>query len=332
MAEEHFSDIGRVEALARLYESTPFRPFAPGSFETGGKAAVAAAGRLLLEGIDFNLVYFPLKHLGYKAVISVTGELYAALARPRLLSVRLGLSAKLDFAQVRELWSGIVTAAREHGYADVDLDLAPSRNGLAIGISATGETTFLTARSRPKPQSKDLLCISGNLGGAFFGLQVLERGMRRFEADGTQPQLEKYRMMVGSYLKPELPAGIVSQLEETDIFPSCGCLVSRGLADAVKRIARQTGLGAKVYADKIPFEGNSFDLGRELDIDPVSAAMNGGEDYRLLFSVPILKLDKFRHDFQTFDIIGHLALPEVGTVLVSPDGLEHPLKAQGWND
>ena len=332
MAEENFSDIGRVEALARLYGGTPFRPAENLQFETGGKASVASASRMLLEGIDFNLVYFPLKHLGYKAVIAVTGELYAALARPRLLSVRLGLSAKLDLAQVREIWTGIVAAAKEHGYGNVDLDLGPSQNGLSISISAVGETAFLTSKSRPRPQSKDLLCVSGNLGGAFFGLQVLEREMRRFNADGTQPQLEKYRMMVGSYLKPELPAGIVAQLEETEIFPSCACLVTRGLADAVKRIARATGLGAKVYADKIPFEGNSFDLGRELDIDPISAAMNGGEDYRLLLAVPILKLEKFRHDFQTFDIIGHLALPEAGTVLVSPDGLEHPLKAQGWKD
>ena len=332
MAEENFSDIGRVEALARLYEGTPFHPAENLQFETGGKASVASASRMLLEGIDFNLVYFPLKHLGYKAVIAVTGELYAALARPRLLSVRLGLSAKLDLVQVREIWSGVVAAAREHGYSNVDIDLAPSQNGLAIGVSATGLTAFLTAKSRPRPQSKDLLCVSGNLGGAFFGMQVLEREMHRFGADGTQPQLEKYRMMVGSYLKPELPAGVVAQLEETEIYPSCACLVTRGLADAVKRIARQTGLGAKVYADKIPFEGNSFDLGRELDIDPISAAMNGGEDYRLLLAVPILKLEKFRHDFQTFDIIGHLAQPEVGTVLVSPDGLEHPLKAQGWKD
>ena len=300
MAEENFSDIGRVEALARLYEGTPFHPAENLQFETDGKASVASASRMLLEGIDFNLVYFPLKHLGYKAVIAVTGELYAALARPRLLSVRLGLSAKLDLAQVREIWTGIVAAAKEHGYGNVDLDLGPSQNGLSISVSAVGETAFLTSKSRPRPQSKDLLCVSGNLGGAFFGLQVL--------------------------------AGIVAQLEETEIFPSSACLVTRGLADAVKRIARATGLGAKVYADKIPFEGNSFDLGRELDIDPVSAAMNGGEDYRLLLAVPILKLEKFRHDFQTFDIIGHLALPEAGTVLVSPDGLEHPLKAQGWKD
>lgn len=332
MAEENFSDIGRVEAVARLYEGTPFKPYVPSGFDTTGKGRICSASRLLLEGIDFNLVYFPLKHLGYKAVIAVTGELYAALARPRVLTVRLGLSAKLDLAQTRELFSGMVAAAREHGYQDIDLDLAPSRNGLAISVSASGETRFLTQKSQPRPQSKDLICLSGNLGGAFFGLQVLERALGRYDAEGTQPELEKYRMMVGSYLKPELPAGIVGQLEETEIYPSCGCLVTHGLADAVKRVARQTGLGAKVYTDKIPFEGNSFDLGRELDIDPVSAAMNGGEDYRLLFTVPIIKLERFRHDFQTFDIVGHLALPEVGTVLVTPDGAELPLRAPGWKE
>ena len=111
-----------------------------------------------------------------------------------------------------------------------------------------------------------------------------------------------------------------------------GCLITHGLADAVKTIAERTGLGAKVYADHIPFEGNSFELGRKLDVDPVSAAMNGGEDYQLLYVVPIQKLDLFRHDFQTFEIIGHLAQPEVGTVLVTPEGVELPLRAQGWND
>ncbi len=108
--------------------------------------------------------------------------------------------------------------------------------------------------------------------------------------------------------------------------------VSHGLSDAVKRLARESGLGVKIYADKIPFEGNSFSSGKELDIDPVSAAMNGGDDFRLLFTIPILSAEKFRRDFQTFDIIGHLAQPEVGSVLVSPDGLEHPILAQGWND
>ena len=332
MAEENFSDIGRVGAIARLYEDSPFKPFGDAAFETSGKGVIRTVGRIFLEGIDFNLIYFPLKHLGYKVVTAVTGELYAGLARPRTLTLRLGVSSKLDFAQVRELWTGVVTAAKEHGYKAVDIDLAPSLNGLAVCVSAAGETPSVTEKRRPKPQSKDLICVSGNLGGAFFGLQVLEREMRRFEEDKVHPDLEKYRMMVASYLKPEIAPAVPEQLEEADLLPSCGCLVTGGLADAVKRIARTTGLGAKVYADKIPFEGNSFELGREMDIDPVSAAMNGGEDYRLLFTIPILKMEKFRRDFQTFDIIGHLAQGEVGTVLVSPDGVEFPLKAQGWSD
>ena len=120
------------------------------------------------------------------------------------------------------------------------------------------------------------------------------------------------------------------KLEDAEIIPSHGYLVTRGLSDAVKRLSRDSGLGVKIYVDKIPFPGKMFDLGKEMNIDPVSAALNGGEDYRLLFTVPIGRHDKFRHDFQTFDIIGHLARPEVGTVLVTPEGVELPLKAQGW--
>lgn len=332
MAEENFSDIGRVGAIARLYEGTPFRPFRDTGFETSAKGVIRTRSRIFLEGIDFNLVYFPLKHLGYKAVTAVTGELYAVLSRPRTLDLRLGVSAKLDFAQIRELWIGAVAAAKEHGYKAVDIDLVPSVNGLAISVSATGETACITEKRRPEPQTKDLLCVSGNLGGAFFGMRILEREMRRFDEDGIHPALEKYRMMIASYLKPEITPALPSLLEEADLLPSCGCLVTGGLAEAVKRLARATGLGAKVYADKIPFEGNSFELGKEMNIDPISAAMNGGEDYRLLFAVPILKMEKFRRDFQTFDIIGHLALPEAGTVLVTPDGVEFPLKAQGWEE
>ena len=139
-------------------------------------------------------------------------------------------------------------------------------------------------------------------------------------------------MLVAAYLKPDLGAATVAQLEAAEIVPSAGYFVTRGLADAVKRLSRDTGLGAKVYADKIPFEGNSFQLGKEIGIDTFSAAMNGGDDFRLLFAVPILSLEKFRREFQTFDIIGHLAQPEAGTVLVTPDGVELPLHSPGWPD
>ncbi|MCR5560835.1 MAG: hypothetical protein K6F58_03355 [Bacteroidales bacterium] len=320
--EEKFADIGLQEALRRLYDGTPFKPFEP------------AAHRVLLEGTDFNLVYFPLQHLGYKAVVEVTGELFAQMRHPEALSVVLGVSAKLDYPQVEELWQGVVAAAKEFGYKDLSLDLQPSQNGLSISVSASGSQKDLTRHSIPAPKSKDLLCVTGRLGAAYLGLQVLERERVRFEAGTAKasPEMEQNRMLVGAYLHPELPAGMVGSLEDADIYPSAAVVIRHGLADAVKRMARQTGLGAKVYADRIPFEGNSFQLGKELGIDPVSAAMNGGDDCQLLLAIPILQAETFRRDFQAFDIVGHLALPEAGTVLVAPGGVELPLRAQGWTE
>ena len=335
MAEETFSDLGRVEAISRLYEGTPYRPFDSSWFETSGKSFITSHSRTFLEGIDFDLTYFPLKHLGYKCVTAVTGELYAEFSHPRTMDVRLGISSKLDFKHIKEIWEGIVTAAKEHGYKKISLDLVPSPNGLAVSVSSVGETSQLMGKRRPAAKSMDLICVSDNLGAAFMGFQVLEREKRAFEKSGdakAQPKLDDYKNLIGAYLKPQISAGIINQMEDSDIVPSHGYLVTRGLADAVKRLVRDSGLGAKIYVDKLPFAGKTFELGKEMNIDPMSAALNGGEDYRLLFTVPIGKHDKFRHDFQTFDVIGHLAKPEVGAVVVTPDGVELPMKAQGWNN
>ena len=335
MAEETFSDLGRVEAIAKLYEGTPYKPFGSSRFETDGKCFVSSHSRTFIEGMDFDLTYFPLKHLGYKCVVAVTGELYAEMSHPRTMDVRLGVSAKLDFKHIKELWEGIVTAAREHGYRQVTLDLIPSPNGLSVSVSSAGETSLLMAKRRPAAKSMDLICVSDNLGAAYLGFQVLEREKRAFEKSGdakAQPKLDEYRNLVGAYLKPQINAQTVKQLEDAEIMPSYGYLVNRGLADAVKRLVRDSGLGAKIYVDKLPFAGKTFELGKEFDIDPITAAINGGEDYRLLFTIPIGKHEKFRHDFQTFDVIGHLAKPEVGAAIVTPDGVELPMKAQGWNN
>lgn len=335
MAEETFSDLGRVEAIAKLYEGTRYSPFRSSFFETQGKCFASSQSRTFIEGIDFDLTYFPLKHLGYKCAVAVTGELYAEFSHPRTMDVRLGISAKLDFRHIKELWDGIVSAAAEHGYRQVTLDLVPSPNGLVISISSAGETTLLMAKRRPAAKSMDLICVSGNLGAAFLGFRIMEREKENFIKSGDvskQPDLEEYRHLVGSYLKPQINPQTISQLEEAEIMPSYGYLVTRGLADTVKRLVRDSSLGAKIYVDKLPFAGKTFELGKQLNIDPVSAALNGGEDYRLLFTVPIGKHDKFRHDFQTFDIIGHLAKPDVGAVIVTPDGAELPIRAQGWKN
>ena len=337
MTEENFTSLGRVEAIARLFEGTGFQPFEDCSFDADKWDKIENASRVLLEGIDFDLTYFPLKHLGYKSVISVTGELYARMAHPETLSVTLGISAKLDFKYIKELFAGIVTAAKEHGYAKVSLDLMPSANGLCIAVSAMGIVKAVTAKRRPATKSMDLICVSGELGAAFMGMQVLVGEKRKFEQaeskDGEfKPDLDKHKMLVGSYLKPEIDPATVYQLEKDEVYPSQGYFITKGLADAVKRLVRDTKLGAKIYVDKIPFESGTFDLGKQFGIDPISAAFNGGEDNKILFTIPIGQHDKFRHDFQTYDIIGHLAKPEVGSVIVTPDGVELPMHSQGWKE
>ena len=166
MAEETFSDLGRVEAIAKLYEGTPYRPFQSSWFETSGKCYVGSHSRTFIEGIDFDLVYFPLKHLGYKCVTAVTGELYAEMSHPRTMDVRLGISAKLDFRHIKEVWEGIAAAAKEHGYKQVTLDLIPSPNGLTISVSSVGETSLLMGKRRPAAKSMDLICVSDNLCAA----------------------------------------------------------------------------------------------------------------------------------------------------------------------
>ena len=336
MEKKNFSDIGKIEAIKLLFEESPFKQADGTSYLCGEKGGVIrTASKLWLEGIDFDLTYFPLKHLGYKSVVGTVGEIYASLARPQSISVRLGISAKLDLPQVSELWKGICSAAEEHHIKRADLDLVPSRNGLTISIVISGITSPEVAENRKSASSKDLICISGNVGASFLGMSLLEQEKKKFEKAGEltgQPDLEKYKMLVASYLKPEIDPDIVSQLGDSGIIPPYGYLVNRGLADAARRLNRDSGLGVKLYTDKIPFEGNSFEAGKKLNIDPVSAALKGGDDYRLMFVIPMSAYETFRHDFQTFSIIGHLAQPEVGTVLVTHEGVELPVHAQGWNN
>lgn len=317
---DKFESLGKIAAVEKLFDGTPFKPFEDNCFIPDAKDICVNATKIFLEGMDFNLEFFPLKHLGYKCVIGVTGELYASLASPRILNAVIAVSSKLDFSHIREVWDGIVTAAVEHGYEKVSLDLVPSLTGLCISLGAVGTCPTLTDKRRSKANSKDLICVTDNLGSAYMGQQVLEKRL----------DLEKHKQLVAAYLKPETSPVMLKELEDAGIYPSHVYFVNRGLSDAVKRLVRDSGLGAKIYSAMIPFAGNTFDTAKELDIDPVAAAMGGGDDYCFLLTIPIGQHDKFRHDFQTWDVIGHLALPEVGSVIVAPDGMEFPIKARGW--
>ena len=327
-----FADIGKVQAIEELYRLSAYKRDDGFSFNPERGSTVSTVSRLYVEGVDFNLVYFPLKHLGYKCIVGATGPIYAALAHPKLLSVTIGVSSKLDFEEITQLWTGIAVAAKEHGYKAVDLDLKPSPNGLYISLAASGESLQLTQKRLPALKSKDLVCVSGPLGAAYLGMQVLEKGRRDFEKTSQQPDMKAYRMLVAAYLRPELDSGIVSRIEDAEIYPAYAAFVNEGLGDCLKRLQRDSGLGVKVYADKLPFEGNSFQAGKEMDIDPVSAAFGGGDDNVVLLVIPALSYEKFHREFPTFSVIGHMAKPEAGAVLVTPEGVEFPVKAQGWKE
>ena len=238
MAETTFSEIGKTEAVRALFEGSGYGQTDICSFQSSlGKTVQSSV--MSVEGIDFDLTYFPLKHLGYKSVIRATGGIYAEMGSPKSLAVRLAVSSKLDFGRIKELWSGITAAAKEHGYVSVSLDLVPSPNGLYISVSAVGERNNLTDKRRPAAKSMDLVCVSGNLGGAFMGLQVLEREKKKFlqeKQDSKQPELSDYKHFVGEYLKPEINPSYVRLLEEDEIIPSYGYFVDRGLSDALKRL------------------------------------------------------------------------------------------------
>ena len=328
MTRTEIAEIGKQAVLERLFEKSGYTNEQPILLRQKGECCNAQ--KLMLEGCDFDLVYTPLKHLGYKAVLNVLGELYASLRQPVSLSVVLGLSKRFCYEDVAQLWEGMLAACREHGISQLSLELNPSVNGLAIGLTACGVQKKGIIEKVPASKNMDLICLSSHVGAAYMGLHVLEREKVSFTGTGEQPDLSKYKAVLASYLSPEIKPGIVTRFIEADTLPSRGYFLTRGLGEAIIRLTRDTGLGAKIYLDKIPISSQTFAMAEEIDMDVVTAAMNGGDDYKFLFTVPIEKHDVIRKDFQDFEIIGHTARPDVGHVLVTPEGAELPIHAQGY--
>ena len=267
--------------------------------------------------------------------LNVIGELYAGMYSPVGMDVVVALSNRFSAEDVQDLWEGVTAAAKEHGAGHLALDLIPSAAGMVVSIATWGSTAKEVTEMRKKAQSKDLLVLSGDLGAAYMGLHVLEREKAAFQgtpvgAAPKQPDLTQYKYIVGEYLSPYLKPGIPGRFTEGGIIPCGGYFISRGLGDTAKRIAADTGLGVKIYVGKIPIASKTFEMAQELNLDPVTAAVNGGDDYRLLYIVPLEFHETLRHDFQDWDIIGHLARPEVGEVLVTPEGAEIGIHAQGY--
>lgn len=292
---------------------------------------VVVSSDLLTEGIHFNLMYVPLKHLGYKAVVVNLSDIFAMNAVPRQIVVNIALSNKFSVEAVEEIYSGIYLACEKYRVDLVGGDTTSSLTGLTISITAIGEAEEenLVYRSGAKPN--DLLCVSGDLGGAYMGLQLLERENEVFKVNkNMQPQLQGYDYILERQLKPEARGDIIAAFKKLGIQPTSMIDISDGLSSEIMHLCKNSNTGCNLYEDKIPMDYQTKKMAEELSINPLVAALNGGEDYELLFTLSVLDYEKIKND-PDFTIIGHMTEAGEGTHLITNAGSAIPLQAQGWD-
>ncbi len=304
----------------------------------GDDAAVLSFGNkrtlvttdLLLEGIHFNLEYVPLKHLGYKAAVVNFSDIYAMNGTPTQITVALGISKRFSVEQIDELYSGIRLACERYGVDIVGGDTCSSLTGLTISITCIGEAADKDIVYRNGAKLNDLICVSGNLGSAYLGLQLLEREriVLKTNANAT-PQFEGKEYLLERQLKPEARRDIVEALRKAGIHPTAMMDVSDGLSSELMHICSQSGVGCAIYEDKIPIDYQAAVLAEEMNLNIVTCALNGGEDYELLFTCSIGDYEKLIPLDDVY-IIGHITKQEYGTCLIGRNGEELQLKAQGW--
>jgi len=294
-----------------------------------GKQAVISSD-MLVEGIHFDLMYTPLKHLGYKSVIVNLSDICAMNAVPTHITLNIGISNRFSVEALEEFYEGVYAACESYNVDLIGGDTVSSQKGLLISITAIGEVTpdkFVT-RSGAKPN--DLLCVSGDLGAAYLGLQLLEREKKIFlENPGIKPDLEGRAYVTGRLLKPEARLDIVEWLAEQEIVPTSMMDISDGLSSEILHICKQSQTGCVLYEDKIPFHDETREVAYKFDIDPTACALSGGEDYELLFTIKQEDYDKLRLQ-EKISVIGYMTEPSAGAHLITRKGNKHELTAQGW--
>lgn len=286
---------------------------------------------LLLEGIHFDLVYVPLMHLGYKAAIVNFSDIYAMNGQPKQITVSLGVSKRFSVEDLEQLYAGIELACQKYGVDLIGGDTSASLTGLAISITCVGqgEEGKITYRNGAKPT--DLVCVTGDLGSAYMGLQLLEREKMVFSGNAeVQPDFEGKDYILQRQLKPEARKDIIEKLDKAGITPTSMMDISDGLSSELMHLCSQSKTGCRIYEDKIPIHYQAVVMAEELNMNIVTAALNGGEDYELLFTVSLDDYDKIVA-MEGVGIVGHMTKPELGLNLVGREGEEIELQAQGWN-
>lgn len=286
---------------------------------------------LLVEGVHFDLTYMPLKHLGYKAAVVNFSDIYAMNGHPRQIVVSLAISSRFAVEHLEELYAGIRLACDIYCVDLVGGDTTASRSGLVISITCIGEAAPDAVVTRDGAKDTDLICVSGDLGSAYMGLQLLERekvaskGIKDF-----QPEFGGKEYLIERQLKPEARRDIVTALAEAGIKPTAMMDISDGLSSELLHICKQSDTGCRIYEERIPIDYQTAIMAEELGMNLVTAALNGGEDYELLFTVPLSRHEDVSK-IKGVSVIGHICKPEMGCAMVTRDGGEIELKAQGWN-
>ncbi|MDR2937921.1 MAG: thiamine-phosphate kinase [Prevotellaceae bacterium] len=330
-------ELGEFGLIDRIAQRVQLRN--PSSLTGIGDDAAVVAGNekssllttdLLLEGVHFDLTYFPMKHLGYKAAMVGFSDIYAMNGLPKQLVVSLGISKKFSVENIDELYEGILLACTQHGVDLVGGDTSASLTGLTINVSVLGECEPEKTAYRSGAKPTDLICVTGDLGAAYMGLLLLEREKTVFETNANAaPQLAGHEYIVQRYLKPEAARSTVLNMREAGVTPTAMIDISDGLSSDMLHLCRQSNVGARLYLDKIPIAKQTFDMAEEMNFDAVTAALNGGDDYELLFTLPLSLHEKVK-DLGRVDVIGHIVEPENGAMIVPPNGEPVALQAQGF--
>lgn len=286
---------------------------------------------LLLEGVHFDLTYVPLKHLGYKAVMVNLSDICAMNGTPRQITVSLGISARFSVEDIEELYSGIRLACQ---YAHVDIvggDTTSSLTGLTISITAIGEADKEQVVRRSGARETDLICVTGDLGASYMGLQLLERekAVLQGTTGDVQPDFAGREYILQRQLRPEARLDVVSALAQAGVRPTAMMDISDGLSSELIHICRQSHCGCRLYEERIPIDYQTAAMAEELNMNVITCALNGGEDYELLFTVPLADYERVQ-DIKDVHIVGHITKPELGRMLVTRDNVEMELQAQGF--
>jgi thiamine-monophosphate kinase len=286
---------------------------------------------LLVEGVHFDLSYMPLKHLGYKAVVVNLSDVYAMNAKATQITVSMAVSNRFPVEALEELYAGIATAAKHYGVDVVGGDTTSSRTGLMLSITAIGQAPKTDIVYREGAKENDLLVVSGDLGAAYMGLQVLEREKEVFKVNPqSQPDLDAYTYLIERQLKPEARQDIPKLLKEMDVVPTAMIDVSDGLSSEILHICKNSNVGCNLYEDKIPLDPQVISACEEFNLDSTMVALSGGEDYELLFTISTEDFPKIKAN-PHLTVIGHITHKNEGSHLITRANTKIPLVARGWN-